>query len=210
MKLFGGGSRSRGKEDIQRIKEIRDIVDGSAGNVEVDSEQMMLKRPPEQPAPPRFGAPPARNMKGADFTVRSAPVMRPPEPVRAAPANPQSQGISPPLFIKVEKYKDIVSQIQSLRSQSLTLRDALDALFEMEKEIKNGLDMAQKTLDNFNTTLLALDGMLIRSQGLDSTGPNQEARELEEYVKSVYKQVERLRSDMKTITAASDMENNDL
>ena len=34
----------------------------------------------------------------------------------------------PPLFIKIEKYKEVIQSIQQLRAYALSLRDALDAL----------------------------------------------------------------------------------
>jgi len=170
MKLFRHEA-SRKKEDIERIKEIRSILDGSAK--------------PDAMIPPK-----------PQSKLDKRPV--------AAPAIPDVQAkketASPPLFIKIDRYKDIVREIQDLRSLSLTLRDALDALFEMEKEIKGGLEMTQKTLDGFNTTLLALDGSLIRSQGIDIE-PSEDSRELEEYVRNVYKQVQKIRNDMNTISS---------
>ncbi len=195
MKLFGG-SDSKRKEDIQKIKEIRDIVDNSGRPAQppvrsdnpvppVTNREIMQPRP--QVPQPRIQPPPPM------------PQSRPPEQMRPAHAGVSHKATSPPLFIKIEKYKEIVDQIHKLRSLSLTLRDALDALFEMERELRNGMEMAQKTLDNFNATLLQLDGALIRSQGIPSSD-NEDAKELEEYVRGVYKQVQRLKTDMRTIS----------
>lgn len=200
MKLFRHPAGKK-KEDIRKIKDIRDIVDGSK-----------RKDPLSVPAPP------AKAAESSDMKP-PAPAKRQPRPdvtddmVEKPPINPydfagsvkkhatSSKGnISPPLFIKIERYKEIVRQVQSIRSMSLTLRDALDALFEMEKELKLGLDMTQKTLDRFNASLLELDGSLIRSQGIEIE-PHEDTKELESYVRNVYKQVERLKTDMKTITS---------
>ena len=175
MKLFGHSGSDR-REDIQKIKEIRDIVDNSG-----------------RPAPlQRPIGPPEQTY------------MRPPAPIRL-PSQPQPEPkpTAPSLFIKIEKYQEIVKQIQNLKSLSLTLRDAMDALSEMEKELKNGMQMAKSSLDKFNYTLLQLDGSLIRSQGV-ATSPSEDTKELEDYVRDIYKQVERLKGDMRTISSVEE------
>ncbi|NOX71304.1 MAG: hypothetical protein GXO64_01215 [Candidatus Micrarchaeota archaeon] len=182
MKLFGRLPVKK-KEDIEKIKEIRNIVDGSHKNQKMAEKKIL---------PPPLPLDEQKPMPSLSEHKTESPVQVPKRPVE--------KHASPPLFIKIERYREIVKQIQDLRSTALTLRDALDALFEMEREIKAGLDIAQKTLDKFNTTLLALDGSLIRSQGID-VEPAEESKELEEYIRKIYSQVERIRTDMKTISS---------
>ncbi|MBN2101696.1 MAG: hypothetical protein JW716_02390 [Candidatus Aenigmarchaeota archaeon] len=183
MKLFGGSSSNR-KEDIQKIKEIRDIVDNSGRPMQ---PSQIPQGPPRQPVqgPPR-----------------GPPQIRPPAQIRPPP-QPEPQPSTPSLFIKIERYQEIAKQIQSLKSLALTLRDAMEALSEMEKELKNGMQMAQGALDKFNYTLLQLDGSLIRSQGV-AMSPTEDTKELEEYVRGVYKQVQRMKGDMRTISSVED------
>ncbi|MCK5022980.1 MAG: hypothetical protein KAS04_02300, partial [Candidatus Aenigmarchaeota archaeon] len=75
-----------------------------------------------------------------------APPMKLPEIKKPLPTPPQPRPMmrapssnSPPLFIKVDKYRDIVKDIRDLKSHILNMRDALDVLGDMQKEVTNGI-----------------------------------------------------------------------
>lgn len=112
---------------------------------------------------------------------------------------------SPPLFVKVEKYKDIMRIIEGLRSNILSLRDALDAMEELDKEIKNGIEISQKVLDDLNATLSSLDSYFLRPQNIEEFAeikPSVNEKAIDGYVKNVYEQVERLKTQM-NVTASN-------
>ena len=113
---------------------------------------------------------------------------------------------APPLFIKVDKYRSVLEQIEKLRSFALSLRDALDALTEMEREIQAGLAICHKGLDNLNATLSILHSTLSRSHVEEShiksvTEPIrvETPREIEDYVKGMYQQMEKIKRDLEAI-----------
>jgi uncharacterized phage infection (PIP) family protein YhgE len=143
------------------------------------------------------------------------PVPRAPEPVSdekeelAPPAprkelKPQPQiempEGTPPLFIKIDKYGDIIKNMQRLKSFSLGLRDALDALSDIEKELNTGLTIANRALDNFNTTINMMDTKLLRIAGTTETDKETGVPdELDDYIKNVYEQMTKLKHELKTI-----------
>jgi len=104
---------------------------------------------------------------------------------------------TPPLFIKIDKYRELVQNIKDLRSHALSLRDALDALTDIEKEFRNGISITQNSLDNFNNVITILDSKLLR------VGAEEEVievpKEMDDYVKDLYDHVERIKHDLKTI-----------
>ena len=108
---------------------------------------------------------------------------------------------SPPLFIKVDKYGEVVKNVQRLKSFALGLRDALDALADIEKELSTGLTIANRALDNFNSTISILDSKLLRvaATGIDKTDVNI-PDELDDYIKNVYEQMNKLKHELKTIS----------
>ncbi|MFQ5648181.1 MAG: hypothetical protein ACE5FW_03000 [Candidatus Aenigmatarchaeota archaeon] len=131
----------------------------------------------------------------------------PPKPLAPPPPKPAKVvSREPPLFIKVERYKDIVRSIQQLRSYALNLRDALDALSDLEKELRAGLSLCHKALDKFNTLISTLDARLSRTAGAEKEleilePPKAETTEdLESYVTGLHQQMERIREDLKTIS----------
>jgi hypothetical protein len=113
---------------------------------------------------------------------------------------------APPLFIKVDKYRQVLEQIEKLRSFSLSLRDALDALTEMEREVQAGLTICHKGLDNLNATLSILHSTISRSNVEEHhirsvTAPIrvETPREIEDYVKGMYQQMEKIKRDLEAI-----------
>ncbi|RLJ00186.1 MAG: hypothetical protein DRP03_01405 [Candidatus Aenigmatarchaeota archaeon] len=122
-----------------------------------------------------------------------------------------------PVFIKVEKYKDIVKFLQDLRSYVLNLRDALDAMEDFQREIKKGFVMAQKTLDEINMVLSSLDSYFLKPETIDYIDtavkevkekevkkPEKKSvmkkEEMEKYVKGIYDQLEELKSQLQVIS----------
>ncbi len=124
--------------------------------------------------------------------------MPPMEPVLEAPAPRQAKPVSPPLFIKIDKYRDVLKNVQELKSFSVGLRDAMDALAEVEHELKVGMDIANKALDRFNTLLSMLDSKLMRIDGMEETEV-QTPKEIDDYVKGLYDQIERIKHELRTI-----------
>jgi len=118
------------------------------------------------------------------------------KPPERAPAHHKS---APPLFVKVDKYDEVIKDVQELRSHSLSLRDALDALADIEKELKVGMEVAHKALDKVNSILSSLDASLLRPGNVTLEDKTKAPKEVEGYIKNVYGQIEKLKSDLRAI-----------
>lgn len=116
---------------------------------------------------------------------------------------PEPSGESfPPLFIKIEKYKELVQSLQRLKSYALSLRDALDALNDIEKELKTGILITQKALDDFNSMIALMDSKLIRlSDAAEGESDYETPEHMDDYIKGVYDQISKIRDELKTITS---------
>ena len=140
---------------------------------------------PAAPAPPRRPAAPQRSIQPAGRDAES----------------PGQEGPYPPLFIKIEKYKDIIQNLQRLKSYALSLRDALDALNDIEKELKTGIELTQRALDDFNAIIAVLDSKLIRLSGGDESEFEGDVPEhMDDYIKGVYDQISKIRDELRTIS----------
>lgn len=104
---------------------------------------------------------------------------------------------SPPLFIKIDKYRELVKHIKDLRSNALNLRDALDAITDIEKELRNGIAITQSSLDRFNSIITSLDSRLLKVGAEEDI--IEVPRDMDNYVKDLYDHVERIKHDLKTI-----------
>ena len=98
------------------------------------------------------------------------------------PAEERS-GSSPPLFIKLDRYKELAKQIKRLKSISMGMRDALDALNEIEREIANGVVIANRSLEELSGIINELD---LRFAKVKEAEEGRIPRDAEEYVKKGY------------------------
>lgn len=113
-----------------------------------------------------------------------------------------SKKSSPPVFVKIERYRELLEDVQKLRSYSLGLRDALDAMAEIEKEFKTAMSLTNKVLDKVNIIISSLDMKLLQKTGpsLDTSSPIKPPEEVENYVRGIYEQIEKLKSELQSIS----------
>jgi len=130
--------------------------------------------------------------------IKPIPAVEPPKSAEPIAEKFPVPPTAPPLFVKVDKYQEIISSIQKLKSYSLGLRDALDALSDIEKELQNGMSVINRALDSFNSIIAMLDSKLLRIQGVERTTA-EIPKEMDEYVRDVHDQMEKIRHDIKSI-----------
>lgn len=169
-------------------------------------------KPPKPPNPPKQKAyePPKEMKPGIMRDIKPGGARLP--PLKFSPPEGAPKG-SPPLFIKIDKYREVLRNIRNLRSYILNLRDALDVLEDMQKELANGVHIAQRTVDELNVILSSLDSFFLKPQAIEHHERDEEMeeaykphhpeapapREVEGYVKDVYGELEKLRSQLKSI-----------
>jgi hypothetical protein len=109
---------------------------------------------------------------------------------------------SPPVFVKVDRYRELLEDIQKLRSYSLGMRDALDAMSEIEKELKTAMNLTNKVLDKVNLIISSLDMKLLRKTGMaqEEEPGVKPPEEVESYIKGIYDQVERLKGELQSLS----------
>jgi hypothetical protein len=105
----------------------------------------------------------------------------------------------PSVFIKVDKYTDIVRALKRLKSHAMSLRDALDALGDIEKEIATGISIGHRAIDEFNNIIAGLDAKLLRAHHLDDFDVGS-SPEMDEYIKNIYEQMEKIRNELKELS----------
>ena len=152
-------------ESSQIKQNIGDVSNAGMRNVGAGME-------PPPPPLPSAPAPPARRaaQHPPDFDIPGmAPGHAKQLPAAGYHRAAHAKKPSPPLFIKIDKYRELVQSIKDLRSHALSLRDALDALTDIEKELRNGINITQSSLDRFNSIIASLDSRLL-SVGAEEDG----------------------------------------
>jgi len=111
------------------------------------------------------------------------------------------RGPSPPVFVKVDRFRELLDDVGKMRSYSLGLRDALDAMSELEKEFKTAMTITNKVLDKLNIIISSIDMKLLKKPGepQQEEGPVRAPEEIEAYVKGIYEQIERLKGELQSL-----------
>jgi predicted nucleic acid-binding Zn-ribbon protein len=127
--------------------------------------------------------------KGQLRRIPSPPL--PPSP-RIIPKPEKRAG--PALFIKIEKYDSVVENLNKFKDYAKDLKTKLNLLENVHRQLQSTIDDIQKLLDSINLTITNLNSLLYRPVEQVS-----QTSELESYAKDFYKQIEKIRSDLKTI-----------
>ncbi len=139
---------------------------GKKKDFPMDEKEEVLKNVPEVPKPSEFRSPdellPPKlpDMPKADFgDVKVPPKPIPPKPPVMPPAPKIEPRVveKPHVFIKVEKYKDVMRKLGELADNIQTISNELNALEAMEAQEKSKIDEAEKTIERINEIIRFLD-----------------------------------------------------
>lgn len=168
---------------------------------------------PEELSPPDLSLPePIENEPKRKGFFRKKQTPNPiPKAVVPVPKKPvhethksESKRPSPPIFVKVEKYKDIVENLHGLKTQAVGLRDTLEVLLDVEAELKRALDVTNRTLDSFNTLLSGLESQLTRVTPDEervnlNNLPIKPPNEIDGFVKDLHEHIEKIKDELESI-----------
>jgi len=176
--LFG---KKKSEEEEEKIKE---VVEGKKIPVEI-REIADLKKIEEKSA---------EKIEEVTPTKEEAPLPKVTEEVK-------KKGFAP-LFVKIDRYRSVLDTIKDLKNMILMMKNAL----EVQKQIEGLWDENRKFLENaiekINKKILSLDSDFLRPRGYEEgfSPPVYETEDLEGVVGDLKKQVEGLKSELKTIS----------
>lgn len=146
-----------------------------------------------------------RKEKDALPLLPSQPAYSPPVQSQAAqPPQPQAmaQAQSPPLFIKLDRYNDLVKNLQELRKYSREIKGALDNLTEVEKRLTRGLTASYRTLDSLDTIITMLNSHLNQGQSQVRDIPamtQAQKHDMEKYFSNIKTEIDRVKTELTTL-----------
>ena len=106
-----------------------------------------------------------------------------------------------PLFVKIDKYRSILSSISDIKTTLIMIKNA----FMIQKEIEGLRDENKKILElaisKLDKKILTLDSEFLRPTGFEEEFPSQiyESGGIEGVVDDLKKQIEGLKTELKTI-----------
>jgi two-component sensor histidine kinase len=120
-----------------------------------------------------------------------------PEPIEEEEHEIKKETQFAPLFIKLDRYKNILHQVSELKMTMLTVKNTLAVITEMDKLKAESMKMIQDAVERVDKKLAALDTELIKPSGYHDMVPQQIAREsLQSELDELKGQIEALRFEM--------------
>ena len=175
----------RRKSKEEDLDELKDIVERTKvpemPEEEVEPKEEMIttqeETMPIQQKPVQEGTPPT-------------PVEEPRRPVFA------------PLFVKIEKYRNVLSSINDLKTTIIMLKNALYIQRQIEGLRDENRKFLELAINKIDKKIVSLDTEFLKPKGFEEEFPpaTYETGGLEGVVDDLKKQIEGLKSELKTIT----------
>ena len=107
--------------------------------------------------------------------------------------------ISAPLFVKVEKYREIISSVQEMKIFISGVRQLFNILNELESVRSDTIKIMRATLQRLEKGVLEIDTELLRPRGLVAEARGEEAAHIESSLEELQKNLGDLRRELEEI-----------
>jgi len=186
----------RRKSKEEDLEELKDIVERTTVP-EVPEKKEVPKK--EEVTETEETIPKEKLTQEETFQTPVAPVTTPALPT------PVQEPIKPafaPLFVKIEKYRNVLSHINDLRTTIIMLKNALSIQKQIEGLRDENRKFLELAINKMDKKIVSLDTEFLRPKGFEEefTPATYETEGLEGVVSDLKKQIEGLKSELKTIT----------
>ncbi|MGC9059107.1 MAG: hypothetical protein ACP5H3_01730 [Candidatus Aenigmatarchaeota archaeon] len=106
-----------------------------------------------------------------------------------------------PLFVKLDKYKTIISSIMQLKALLLSLKNSLVALEQIEKTRTETFNLLVKNLEKMNERLSLLEKEVVKPVGVSfgSLPAYEEVHSVQTSIANLRAEIERLKAELETM-----------
>lgn len=108
----------------------------------------------------------------------------------------QPQDDSAPLFVKVSKYNEILSNLQEMKAYIAGVKQLYHLLSEIETTREESLKLLRSTLQKVERNIVQLDSGLLRPMGTPVGQKSEQSRHVEESLSDLESQLESLKSEL--------------
>lgn len=116
------------------------------------------------------------------------------------PPKQEDGGSAPaPLFVKLDKYRNILVTLGHMKSMIAALKNSFSMLEELEKTRNETMGMMKKMMQNMESRISALDGKLVRPAGFREMPSNvnyEEVANIEAMIADLRGQIEQLKVEL--------------
>lgn len=114
---------------------------------------------------------------------------------------------SAPLFVKLERYKDILDTVSEIKMTMIKMRNAISILSELNNLINENLKMIKEAIDMMDKKIASLDSEFIKPPSLQEKGLKEPPKVTEEFggglsdvLSNLKNQVSQLKSELQSIS----------
>lgn len=104
--------------------------------------------------------------------------------------------ISAPLFVKVEKYREILSSVQEMKIFISGVRQLFNILNELEAVRSDTIKIMRATVQRLEKGVMEIDTYLLRPRGLIAEARGEEASHIETSLEELQRQLGELRREL--------------
>lgn len=130
--------------------------------------------------------------------IEEYPSPRPSRPMTAAamPAAPSNVGA--PLFVKVEKYREIITTIQEMKLFASGIKQLFSILSELEALRSDTINIMRATVQRLEKSMSEIDAELLRPRGLtiETSQPAADVSHVENTLEELQNQLAALRKEL--------------
>ncbi len=120
-----------------------------------------------------------------------------PEPLPVEPSYPEiKREISAPLFVKVEKYREILSSVQEMKIFISGVRQLFNVLNELEAVRSDAIKIMRATVQRLEKGVLEIDTELLRPRGLMAESRGEEASHIQTSLEELQRQLADLKTEL--------------
>jgi hypothetical protein len=124
------------------------------------------------------------------------PPQSPPAPVKSDHGKPQIA----PLFVKMDKYRQILNTIGTLKTALMIVKNSLGTLRQIEKVRDDTFGIVNDIIEKMDDKLVDLDNNLLRPAGYhdgsEDSEEQKDIRTIEATVSDLQGQIEQLKSEL--------------
>jgi len=108
-----------------------------------------------------------------------------------------------PLFVKIDRYQEVLKIIEDLKAMLLNLRDILNVMQQLDKVKLESESLLQKNIQEVIKNIAALDNEFVRPKGVgleETVVPSFKAEKVESYVGELERELQHLRSQLQQMS----------
>jgi len=125
-----------------------------------------------------------------------------PKPISLSQPIIKSEEMSAPLFVKLDKYKELASKVQEMRVYLGAIKQSFSILSELEIIRNDALKIVSATITKFERMVLEMDADLLKPVGVswqDVGVKEPEVEHLDDALTDLQNQIKALRSELENL-----------